>query len=178
MGGRARPDRGRLTARTDPAGPEALRPGEAYSSRVARIPGNAEAKQGGRAAAGAIIVDQATNDLIASRRLRKRLRTIGAAVLAVGLLGALLFYWIVSRTAGPTMEELMPGYAKMESRQMGILFGGTGVLLSEWLEDLKRPDTQAVIIALVAILIACGCFYVARLLEADELPADEGPAGP
>ncbi|HVC21258.1 MAG TPA: hypothetical protein VNE16_14380 [Vicinamibacterales bacterium] len=108
--------------------------------------------------------DNRHDDPTSSLRLRKRLRTIGALVLLVGISGAWLLYWFETRYAGPTMDQLLPGYAQADARQMGILYGGTGVLMSEGLEQLKRPDTQAIIIAAVSVLIALGCFYVARQL--------------
>ncbi len=104
---------------------------------------------------------------------------IGVLVLLAGIAGAGLLYWAETRSAEPTMDELMPGYSKMEKRQMGILFGGTGVVLSDGLDDLKRPDTQATIIVVVSVLFAWGCFYVARGLEDadDDSPPGSEPDG-
>jgi hypothetical protein len=51
---------------------------------------------------------------------------------------------------------------------MGILYGKLGVLTQELAEDLRRPGTQACLIAAVSFLAALGCFYVARLSEEDD----------
>ena len=110
------------------------------------------------------------------RRLRDRLRTAAFIILTAGIAGAGLLYWLEMRFAGPTMDELMPGYARMDARQMGILFGSTGVFLSEGLENLKRPDVQAIILVVVSVLVAWGCLHIARLLSEDE-PADDRPPG-
>lgn len=101
-------------------------------------------------------------------RLQKRLRAAGILVLVLGIVGACLLYWLETRFAGPTIDQLLPGYAEMESRQMGILFGTSGAVLSGWLDDLKRPDVQAIIMAGVSVLVALGCFYVARQLGYEE----------
>jgi hypothetical protein len=62
----------------------------------------------------------------------------------------------------------MVGYNKPEQRQMAILYGKQGELIEDLSNDLKQPGTQAIIIVVVAVLIAGGCFYFARLLDADD----------
>jgi hypothetical protein len=62
----------------------------------------------------------------------------------------------------------MLGYNKPEERQMEMLYGKSGELIENWSNDLKQPGTQAIIIAGAAIVIAAGCFYFARLLDADD----------
>lgn len=104
-----------------------------------------------------------------------RLRAIGILVLVVGVAGAGLFYWIEARSAAPTMDDLMPGYSQARSRQIGIMMGDLGVTLIEWLDALKDPRTQAIIIAAVSALAALACFRVARLLD---LPQQDEPDAP
>jgi hypothetical protein len=99
------------------------------------------------------------------RQRSQRLRAIGVTVLLLGLAGAGAVYWFGTHPSGPTEDELLPGNARAESRQMGLLYGNMGVLISEWSDDLKQPGTQAVIIAAGSILVAAGCFYFARLLD-------------
>ena len=59
----------------------------------------------------------------------------------------------------------MVGFNKAESRQMGMLYGKMGLLIEDWINELKRPGTQATLIASASILIAFGCFYFARLSD-------------
>jgi flagellar basal body-associated protein FliL len=93
---------------------------------------------------------------------------IGVTVLLLGLAAAGVVYWMGTHSGEPTEDELLPGNARAESHQMGLLYGNMGILISQWSDDLKQPGTQAVIIAVVSILIAAGCFYFARLSDEDE----------
>ena len=62
-------------------------------------------------------------------------------------------------------DDWLRGNARAESRQMGVLYGKMGILISQWSDDLKQPGTQAIVIAAVSILVAAGCFYFARLSD-------------
>jgi hypothetical protein len=107
----------------------------------------------------------------------KRLRAIGILVLVVGMAGAGLFYWVEARSAARTMDDLMPGYSQARSRQIGIMMGDLGVTLMEWLDALKDPRTQAIIIAAASALAALACFRVARLLDPPQRD-EPGPPRP
>ena len=96
-----------------------------------------------------------------------RLRMAGIIVLALGIGGAGLVYWLGNRSPDLTDDLSMLGFNKAESRQMGLLYGKQGLLIEEWSEDLRRPGTQATLILVGAALGAIGCFYFARLLEDD-----------
>jgi len=96
-------------------------------------------------------------------RQSKRLRVIGVIVLVLGLLGAGALYWIRTHSGEPTEDELLAGNVRLESHQMGLLYGRMGLLTQELSDDLKQPGTQACLIAAVSVLIAAGCFYFARL---------------
>jgi hypothetical protein len=53
---------------------------------------------------------------------------------------------------------------------MEQLYGKEGDLIENWMNDLKQPGTQAILIAATAAtaaIIAAGCFYFARLSEQD-----------
>jgi len=93
---------------------------------------------------------------------------IGILVLVLGLAGAGVVYWLGTRSPDVSDDLSMLGYNKARTRQMEQLYGKQGLLIEEWMEDLKQPGTQAVIIAAVSALIAAGCFYFARLLDNDE----------
>ena len=94
---------------------------------------------------------------------RRRLRLAGWLVLATGLVGAGLTYWLGTRHAGPSIDDLLPGSILARRRQMGILYGTIGLMALEWGEDVKRPDTQAVLIVIGCALIALVCFRVAHI---------------
>ena len=102
-----------------------------------------------------------------SRQRQKRLRIIGVAVLFVGLACAGAIYWIGTHSAEPSEDELLSGNARAESHQMELLYGKMGLLTMELSDELKRPGTQALLIAAVSILTAAGCFYFARLTDDD-----------
>ena len=102
-----------------------------------------------------------------ARKRPERLRMIGVIVLLLGLVAAGAVYWLGTHSSEPSEDELLPGNARAESRQMEILYGKLGLLTVELSNDLKQPGTQACIIATISILAAAGCFYVARLSDDD-----------
>jgi hypothetical protein len=93
---------------------------------------------------------------------------IGVFVLVLGIGGAAILYWLRTRSPDFSNDLSMVGYNRAETRQMGRLYGKSGLLIEEWSEDLKQPGTQATIIVLVSTLIAAGCLYFARLLDYDD----------
>lgn len=92
-----------------------------------------------------------------------RLRRAGTLILLVGVLSAGLLYWLETRNPEPSLDDLMPGYTRSESRQMGIMYGQAGVLMFDLRQQLDRPEVQAGLIVVVSGLIAAGCFRVAWL---------------
>ncbi len=112
--------------------------------------------------------DKTTVPISSAKRRARQLRLAGVIVLAAGIIGAGVVYWLGTRTPDASDDLSMVGFDKSEQRQMGILYGKQGELLEEWTNDLKQPDTQAVIIAAAAVLIASGCFYFARLSDFDD----------
>jgi hypothetical protein len=102
-----------------------------------------------------------------------RLRVIGTIVLVCGLAGAYLFYWRETRSAVPTIDDLLPGYSEKRARQTAIVMGNLVVTLLGWADALKEPSTQALIMAGASVLVAFGCFRIASLLDQ---PADESHA--
>jgi len=96
----------------------------------------------------------------------RQLRAIGALVLVCGCGGAALFYWWTqTRAHVPTLDELMPGYAHARDRQRAILMGGFVAGLMESLDALREPGTLAVILAIISVVLALGCFWIASLLD-------------
>ena len=96
-----------------------------------------------------------------------RLRAIGTLVLVCGVVGAGLFYWLETRAATLTIEDL-PGYAQARQRQIGIMLGTLGQTLMEGLDAMKEPRNAAVLIAAVSAVVALVCFRIARLMDLPE----------
>jgi hypothetical protein len=111
-----------------------------------------------------VVVEKTSGSNLSLRRQR-RLKVIGVSVLLLGISGACLVYWIGTRSPDLSDDLSMVRFNKAESRQMGQLFGKMGLLIEDWTNDLKQPDTQATLIATTSILIALGCFYLARLSD-------------
>jgi hypothetical protein len=108
------------------------------------------------------------NPVSSSKRRPRKLKIIGAVVLALGIVGAGIVYWLGTRSTDLSGDLSMVGYNKPAERQMEILYGKQGELIEDWSNDLKQPGTQAVIILVTTALIAGGCFYFARLHDEDE----------
>lgn len=86
-------------------------------------------------------------------------------LLALGIFGANLVYWLGTRS--PVDVDTLPvvGEDKAETRKAETLFGRQSVMLDELNRNLKRPATQAIIIVITGALASGGCFYVARVLD-------------
>ena len=114
--------------------------------------------------------DKTPSPVSSARRLARRLKLAGVIVLLLGLGGAGTVYFLETRPADLSGDLSMVGYGRAETRQMEILYGKSGDLIEDWSNDLKQPGTQAFIIAAVSAVIACGCFYFARLSDEDDAP--------
>jgi hypothetical protein len=90
---------------------------------------------------------------------------MGVLVLVLGIAGAGVVYWLGTRSANVNDDLSMVGFDRAQTRQMGQLYGKSGLLIEEWFDDLKQPGTQATLIAVVSTLVAAGCFYFARLTD-------------
>jgi hypothetical protein len=98
-----------------------------------------------------------------------RLRAIGWFVLASGLAGAAVFYWIKARTADPVLDDVTAlGYARSMQHGMGVMMGPFGAILTEWEQSLTSPIGQALTIATCAALLAGYFFRVAWVLDAED----------
>ena len=93
---------------------------------------------------------------------------IGVIVLVLGIAAAGIVYWLGMRAPDLSNDLSMLGFNRAETRQMGQLYGKSGLLIEQWTEDLKQPGTQAIIIVVFSTLIAAGCLYFARLLDVDD----------
>jgi predicted TIM-barrel enzyme len=113
---------------------------------------------------------KALTDSASLHREKARLRLIGIIVLVLGLSIAGLVYWRGTRSADARVEQYEQAQARAESRQMQMLYGTSGGLMEDFLNALKRPGNQALIIAAITGLIAGGCFYLGRPLPEVEEP--------
>ena len=86
-------------------------------------------------------------------------------VLLIGVAGAGLFYWTESRSVGPSMDELFPGYSRNRARQVGILMGSMTVTLLGLADSLKDPFTASAIIAAVSACVALILFRLAAVMD-------------
>lgn len=112
--------------------------------------------------------DKASTSVKSFRQRARRLRMIGVIVLALGIGGSVILYWVRSRSPDVSDDLSMAGFNRAETRQMGQLYGKQGLLIEQWSEDLKQPGTQATIITGFSVLVFAGCFYFARLLDYDD----------
>ena len=106
---------------------------------------------------------QVTNPERPHKRRARRLRIAGVSVLALGLVTAGLVYRLGMRNAELNNAPSMLGFNRAEQRQMGQLYGKSGQMVDDWIDDLEQPRTQALLIVTVSALIAASCFYFARL---------------
>jgi hypothetical protein len=102
------------------------------------------------------------------KRRSRRLRMTGIVVLALGIAGAGVLYWLRTRSPDVSDDLSMVGFNRAEQRQMGQLYGKQGQLIEQWSDDLKQPGTQAILIAGFSVVVFAGCFYFARLLDYDD----------
>jgi hypothetical protein len=101
------------------------------------------------------------------RREKAWLRKAGVIVLVIGLASAGLVYWMGKRAENSKLDEYEQSRARRESRQMQLLYGQSGGLVEDFFNALKRPGTQAGIIAAITAVIVGGCFYLGRPFEDD-----------
>jgi hypothetical protein len=103
-----------------------------------------------------------------SKQRARRLRMIGVIVLVLGIAGAGILYWLRTRSPDLSDDLSMQGFNRAEQRQMGQIYGKSGLLIDEWVDDLKQPGTQAIVMAGFSVVVFAGCFYFARLLDYDD----------
>ncbi len=100
-----------------------------------------------------------------SRRRARLLRIIGVVVLLLGLGSAGVIYW--TRPPDVPDDLSMVGFDRARTRQMEILYGKQGRLIEDLVNDLKQPGTQTILLTAASVIIASGCFYIARRSDVD-----------
>jgi len=116
-----------------------------------------------------MVADQDTTSPVSpAKRRARQLRTAAVLVLLLGALGVGSVYWLGARSEDMRDDLRMAEYYKSGAAQVEKLYGKEGILVEEWSEDLKQPDTQACLIIVVAALVAGCCFYLAGLMDRDD----------
>ena len=119
-------------------------------------------------------------------RRAELLRTIGVAVLVLGLITASIVFWGGEKRSeisgpGPQPPEMNQSWKdgsllskdlKGSSRTIEMNYGKVGVLIVNWLhqwEELKPHQLLAAAIATIATLVAICCFVIAKRLRPDRI---------
>jgi hypothetical protein len=126
---------------------------------------------------------------VQSSSLKRRvelLKTVGVAVLVLGLIVSSILYWVgeenlatssrgqaISKPGGSWQDgTLSPEDTKGSSRTTEMNFGKIAVLVAGWLhrwEELKPHQMLAIVIAAMATLIAVVCFVLAQRLPDERI---------
>jgi hypothetical protein len=115
--------------------------------------------------------DSTTAHARLARRRPRIFRIAAVVVLILGTGGAVLVYELGSHADDLSNDPSMIGYDRAANQQTDVLLGKQGELFEGWMNDLKQPDTQAVIIIGTTVLVALACLKIARLCDRDaELP--------
>lgn len=98
-----------------------------------------------------------------------RLRRTGWIVLACGVVAAVVWYIVASRSADLAMNDVTAlGYRRSIDHQMGVMMGRFGLMLTEWQEALSSPTGEALLIVAGAALFAGYFFRVAWVVDEEE----------
>ena len=96
------------------------------------------------------------------------MRLVGALILAAGLVGAAVVYWVQTRAAEPQLDDARAlGYTRSLQHGMGVMMGPSGVLLTDWQQRLTSPIGQALMLLIAAALLAGYFFRVAWVIDSD-----------
>jgi hypothetical protein len=98
-----------------------------------------------------------------------RITAILSLILGIG--GAGLVYWHGQHADDLSSDPAMLGFDRAQTQETGVLYGKQGQVIAGWIDDLKQPNTQALVILITGALVAAICFKIARLCDVDaELP--------
>src|SRR5579859_6665335 len=101
------------------------------------------------------------------RRVARQLRVTGRSLLVISLLVAGWMAWTEWRRSEPTPEELIPGYADAERRQVGEMDGLFARDVWDVWSEVRRPYPAAAIITTSGVLAFWGLNRLARRHEAE-----------
>jgi len=101
-------------------------------------------------------------------RVGSGLRTAGTLILLIGVGGAAILYLVRTRANAWAEDPMLADFSKADTRQMEMLYGKMGLMISDFMTDLKRPGTQAFLIVVGSLIAASCCFLMARRKEENE----------
>ena len=97
------------------------------------------------------------------------MRRVGRVVLAGGVAGAAVRYWIVQRRADLSLDDTTAlGYSRSMRHGMDVMMGRSGELLTDVSTMLATPFGQALVVLVGAAIIAAYFFRVAWVIDDDE----------
>lgn len=102
---------------------------------------------------------------VAARTRGRRIRTLSSIGFAFVLAVAVIRYFLQTRAAAPSTEDLMPGFEAARARQVSILIGSFGESMVEGWRFVQQPDVQAVLLIAIAAAATVLCFRIAWLIE-------------
>lgn len=132
-------------------------------------------EQGNRSTPAGMKTDVQDSTPEAGKKIARRLRKIGAAVLFLAVVSASVVYWVGKRAEERFEDPSMGGFNKASQRQMEMMYGKMGTITEDLFQHLKQPGTQGAIILIGGTLIAAGCFYFARLASYGDAPEVSRP---
>lgn len=109
-----------------------------------------------------------------SSKRRAMLNAVGVVVLLVGIVGAGIVYGVAQNRAAAQSANadgswqdgsLQPYDSKSFSHDVQMYNGTMGVLVVKWwnlCDELKRPGSVAIMIAVGSAVAACACFMAAK----------------
>ena len=74
-----------------------------------------------------------------SSQTSARLKLAGRIILIAGAITAGVVYWLASRAQADADNPMLTGYAKVQDRQMDIMYGKMGSAFQDLATDLERP---------------------------------------
>jgi hypothetical protein len=90
-------------------------------------------------------------------------------VLASGLAGAAVLYWVKAQTADRMLDDTTAlGYTRSFEHGMGVMMGPFGSILTEWQQNLMSPLGQALMLAIASALLAGYFFRVAWVHDEED----------
>jgi hypothetical protein len=97
------------------------------------------------------------------------MRAAGWTLVAFGIAGAAVRYWIARRSADVALDDTVAlGYSRSMQHGVGVMMGRSGELLTDVSTMLGTPLGQALLVFAGAALFAAYFFRVAWVIEHDE----------
>jgi flagellar basal body-associated protein FliL len=123
--------------------------------------------------------NEPTTTVSSGKKRARQLRAIAFVILLLGVVGGGVTYWMAPSPVDLSDDVATANTSKKVQRDIELQVGKMGLFTSDLIDDLQDPATRAEIIIGMAILVAAGCFYFARLLEYDddEIVKTDSPPG-